>query len=180
MTWSAPPTAVFQQAPPYTWWNTYIRDNLLETAPAKATTAGSFFVATGANAIAERLILQGTNENSSTTTSTTYGDLVAGPGPAVTITTGTQALVWINATLANSASSTSAASFDMTGASTIAANNAWNIQQDGGTGTLNRYSSCTLITGLTSGSNIFTMRYLVSSGATTGTFSRRRIQVLGL
>jgi hypothetical protein len=180
MAYSTPITAVANATFTSAQYNASDRDNMLLTPAALATVAGSHTVATGTNAVAERIILQGTIETSSTTTSTSYGDLAAGPGPAVTITTGTQALVWINATIANSGANTSAASFDMSGASTIAANNAWDIQQDGGAGTLNRYSSCTLITGLTSGSNIFTMRYLVSSGASTGTFSRRRIQVMGL
>jgi hypothetical protein len=151
---------------------------MLLTPAAVATTAGSIFVATGANAIAERLIQQQIVDTSQTTSSTSYAAL-ATAGPLVAATTGTQALVWINSTIANSASNTSAASFAISGATTTAADDTWDIQQDGGTGAANRYSSCALMP-LTPGSNTFTMLYKVSSGASTGTFSRRRIQVLAL
>lgn len=37
-------------------WNTYVRDNGAETAPAKATTKGDIFAATAANVIARRAV----------------------------------------------------------------------------------------------------------------------------
>jgi hypothetical protein len=75
-------------------FNQYVRDNLNETAPAKATAAGQFFVATGANAIAARTPTSATVATSETTTSTSYADL-ATVGPAATVTTGVAAMVFI-------------------------------------------------------------------------------------
>lgn len=178
MAWTTPVTAVDGVALTAAQWNASVRDNLNLTPAALATTAGSFTVATGTNAVAERLFQQAIVNTSETTSSTSYTAL-ATPGPVVTAVTGSQAAVWINASIANSASNTSAASFAISGATTTAADNTWAIQQDGGTGSLNSFSRCALMT-LTPGTNVFTMQYLVSSGASTGTFSRRREQVLAL
>lgn len=52
MAWSAPATAVANTFLTAAFWNTQVRDNLLETAPAKAAAAGDSFYATAANAIA--------------------------------------------------------------------------------------------------------------------------------
>lgn len=52
MTWTAPATAVTGDVIPASFWNTNGRDNLLETAVAKVTTAGDLVQATGANALA--------------------------------------------------------------------------------------------------------------------------------
>jgi hypothetical protein len=54
VTWSAPMTAVANSTFTAAQFNQYVRDNLNETAPAKATSAGSYFVADGVNSIAER------------------------------------------------------------------------------------------------------------------------------
>lgn len=51
MAWTAPKT-MGNEPTLYTDWNTHVRDNLLETAPAKVTTAGDIVYATGANALA--------------------------------------------------------------------------------------------------------------------------------
>ena len=56
MAWSAPMTAVSGSVLTAAQFNTYVRDNLNETAPAKATAAGQIFVSTAANAIAARLV----------------------------------------------------------------------------------------------------------------------------
>jgi hypothetical protein len=52
MAWTAPGTAVGNTLLTAAFWNTHVRDNLLETAPAKATAAGQLFQATAPNAIA--------------------------------------------------------------------------------------------------------------------------------
>ena len=52
MSWTAPRTWVTSEVISAALMNTHIRDNLLETAPGKATAAGDLFYATGANAIA--------------------------------------------------------------------------------------------------------------------------------
>lgn len=159
--------------------NTHVRDNLNETAPAKATTAGRIFVATAANAIAERAILDNIVTTSETTTSTTYVDLTTS-GPAQTLTTGTRALVIFHCFVSNSASgNTGFMSVAVSGATTVAASDNWAIQYkstaaNDGVG----ISSAHLFTSLTGGSNTFTGKYRVTAG--TGTFQFRDIIVIGL
>ncbi|GII42264.1 hypothetical protein [Planotetraspora phitsanulokensis] len=47
MAWSAPMTAVANSIFTTAAFNQYVRDNLLETAPAKATTGSRLIVTTG-------------------------------------------------------------------------------------------------------------------------------------
>lgn len=52
MAWTAPRTWVSGETVTAAQLNTHLRDNMLETAPAKVTTAGDIVYATGANALA--------------------------------------------------------------------------------------------------------------------------------
>lgn len=160
-------------------FNTHVRDNLLETAPAKATTAGRIFVATGANSIAERAITQATVATAETTASTSYVALTT-PGPAVTVVTGTKALVIISGRLSNGTAGAAASmGYAVSGASTIAADDTKSKTVQSATASnLDRGSWVGLEEGLTAGSNTFTAQYRVTSG--TGTFGDRRIIVVGL
>jgi hypothetical protein len=160
-------------------FNTHVRDNLNETAPAKATTAGTIFVASGANSIAERVPSTAAVTTSETTTGTGYGDLTT-PGPAVTVTTGTKAIVMVASLVQNStAGQNSYASYAVTGASAISATDdrAVLITAAATNQTL-RASAVYMETGLTAGSNTFTMKYRVTGG--TGSFQNRRITVIPL
>ena len=110
-----------------------------------------------------------------TTTSTSYTDL-ATVGPAVTITTGTKALVTINTELYGGAGFSQAMSYAVSGATTIAANDNLAIENTG----VNQIAVCQtfLVTGLTAGSNVFTAKYRVSAG--TGVYQFRRITVVDM
>jgi hypothetical protein len=165
--------AVFQAAQ----FNTYVRDNLSETAPAKATTPGGYFVTTGTNQIAERVPAEDFLTTPETTTSTTYVDL-ATVGPSVSAVTGAYALVIIGGQVgATTAAAASARmSFDVTGATTLAASDSRAFGKVGGTTDLYVIGSgLYLLTTLNPGTNVFTAKYRVSSG--TGTFDDRRIAV---
>jgi hypothetical protein len=59
MAWTAPRTWVSGETLTAALLNTHLRDNLLETAPAKVTTAGDLTYATGANALARLGITNG-------------------------------------------------------------------------------------------------------------------------
>lgn len=110
-----------------------------------------------------------------TTTSASFTDL-ATVGPEVTVTTGTKALVTISCYSRNSGASAQNASFAVSGATTVAASDTVGTF---GTGTTNIWQSRTyLITGLTAGSNTFTMKY--NTGGGTATFGRRHINVIDL
>lgn len=178
MAWSTPLTAAANAPLTATQWNASVRDNLLETAPAKASTAGRIIVTTGANTIAERVITQATVDTVETSASTAYTDLGTN-GPAVTLTTGTRSLVLINAQIANTITASSYAAFDVTGASSLSPTDLKAVIFDPPTaGGSIRGAMCDLRTNLTSGSNTFTMRYRVNGG--TGTFWKRSIIVMGL
>jgi hypothetical protein len=179
MAWSTPLTAVSNAALTAAQWNASVRDNLLETAPAKFTTTGQLFVSTGANAGAVRSTGGATVATSETTASTTYADL-ATVGPAVTVTTGARAAVFVTASVANSTiGANTFAAYDVTGATTIGANDARAINlQPAAANQAGRFGAALFETGLTPGSNTFTMRYKVGSG--TGTYLNRTIVVIPL
>lgn len=182
MAWTAPMTAVANTAFTAAQFNTFVRDNLNETAPAKATVSGSIFVGTGSNSIAERYPAMDIVNTSQTTTSTTYANL-ATTGPAVTVTTGTSALVFIQCRVRNTGSTNSAlASYAVSGATTIAADDTRSVSSLGAQNAGGDYCSMFLHKAgseiLTAGSNTFTMKYRVGGG--TGEYARRRITVVPL
>lgn len=160
-------------------FNTFVRDNLNETAPAKATTTGTIFVGTGVNSIAERVPSHTVVQSAETTTSMSYTDL-ATVGPAVTVDTGSAAFICIRTLLQNNtAGQTSEASFAISGASSAAPTVARAISHESSTANAGtRVSLQNLFTTLTPGSNTFTMKYLVDGG--TGLFSHRELIVIPL
>lgn len=180
MAWSAPMTAVANSTFTAAQFNQFVRDNLNETAPAKAVSAGSYFAVDGLNSIAERTPNLATVLDIQTTGSTTFADL-ATVGPTVTVDTGPYALVLTHCQLENSGAGSAYAGVAVSGASSIAPalNRSINIFNSAntriGAGTAVLYAGGLL---LTPGSNTFTMKYLVSSG--TGTFADRRIIVMPL
>lgn len=181
MAWTSPMTAVANAVFTAAQFNTHVRDNFLETAPAKATTAGSLFVATGTNAIAQRTPTTANVFGSCTRTANSYAAPDTGTvGPAVTVTTGTQALVILNADCFNTtATSTALMGFAVSSASTVSASDSYAIGQvSSGTAVGNKIGSAFYVSGLTAGSNIFTAQYKAS--ANTGTFQDRHITVVPL
>ncbi len=116
-------------------------------------------------------------------TSTSYTDLTTS-GPAVTVTTGTKALVIVTAMCRNAivgaAASTAFMSYAVSGATTVAANDNVAIKVGSGSATPSfncRFSSASLVT-LTAGSNTFTAKYRTS--ADTGRWNHRAIFVMNL
>lgn len=187
MAWTAPMTAALNSTFTAAQFNTHVRDNLLETEPAKASTPDAYFVSTGANAIAQRTPGSNVINTMQTTTSTSYTNL-ASVGPVVTVTTGTAALVLWSAGMANtSANSQMVVSVAVSGATTVAENDNWAIITDGMAAWSNpnepadqhnRRGAAKLFTGLNAGSNTFTMKYKVGSG--TGRFRYRELIVYPL
>lgn len=177
MAWTAPMTAVANSAFTAAQFNAHVRDNLNETAPAKATTVSGYFVATGANSIAERVPQISGVGSSETTTSTSYTDLTT-PGPDVTVTTGARALYIITSRQKNSVDNGATfTALDISGASSIPASDNRALLTDGLTADNElRMSVVQLEAGLTPGSNVFTMKYRVSGG--TGTYQNRHLIVL--
>lgn len=157
-------------------FNTFVRDNLNETAPAKATTVGGYFVTTTLNEIAERVGDRETIATQETTASTSFTDL-ATTGPTVTATTGALALVIFGCEQSNDGTGSTRTSVDVSGASVIGADDIRALTLSGVTaGAILQASHAVFYDDLTPGSNTFTMKYRVSSG--TGSFRRRRLIVL--
>ena len=177
MPWTDPKTWVASEDVDFGEFNTHIRDNFNETAPGIASAAGRLIVTDGVNSIAERIPTEDYVATSETTTSGTYAAL-ATAGPAVTVTTGTHALVLIHAQQSNNTAGNYAAmSVAVSGATTIAASDAWTslfestLADDRGPA-----SGHILFDTLTAGSNTFTALYRVGGG--TGNWQRRRLTVI--
>lgn len=160
-------------------FNTNVRDNLNETAPAKATTPGAIFVATGTNAIAERYPNAQFIGTTETTASTSFVDL-ATVGPSVTSTTGSRAIVLLRAAMENSTTNESShMGFAVSGASTAAATLNRAITMDGTPAASRvRIGMAIFVDFLVAGVNTFTAQYSVSGG--TGTFLSRELSVIPL
>lgn len=139
-------------------FNQYVRDNLLMTAPALSTTVGSLFTGNGVNQIAERIPDGAIVSSSQSTGSTSYTDLLT-TGPQITMVTGTSALIWIGSALQHSTLDVPCfASCSVSGATTLAANDAWAIANPSRLAD-SRMSSLHRFSGLNPGSNTFTMKY---------------------
>lgn len=179
MAWSTPLTAVSNSALTAAQWNASVRDNLLETAPAKATTAGRLIVTTGANAVTERAVVTSTVLTAQTTGSTGYGDL-ATVGPSRTVTTGANAIAFISAEIANDTNGVrSFVGVAVSGATTVAASDDDCLRyQVPGAFYSHRGMTAIMFDSLTPGANTFTMKYRVDAG--TATFQRRRLIVIAL
>jgi hypothetical protein len=162
-------------------FNLNVRDNLNETAPAKAVNVGGYFVTTGVNAIAERSVAFDFVNAGESTGSTSFTDL-ATPGPAVTATTGTMALVIVYGLVSIDTAGVSALmSYAVTGATAVAASDTRSVTYQPpsvAAARSLRASAMTVQDALTPGSNTFTAKYRVTGGA--GNFNNRRIAVIPL
>ena len=179
MSWTTPVTAASNAPLTAAQWNASVRDNLLETAPAKATTASSMFAASGANQIVERVPQTALVLGSDSVSATAYANTTT-PGPSVTATTATKALVAVSGWLTNGLGGASIyMAMEVSGASSIAASDTWALEQrdSGGSGAQN-CSRVHLETALSAGSNTFNTKYRVSSSS--GSVQRRHMTVLPL
>lgn len=180
MPWTTPLTAVANAALTAAQWNASVRDNLAETAPAKATAAGRFFATTGANTIAERVPVGIQISGADTTVNGAYGNLTGGAGPVISnATTGPVVMVSIGATMTNSSVGvTTFTSYAVSGASSIAGGDTHSL------GAASNAAGAVIISGsrvrietaLVAGSNTFTQVYRVGSG--TGNFSNRHLAII--
>jgi hypothetical protein len=127
----------------------------------------------------------GTNyvSTSQSTTSTSYVGLTT--AQAVTVTTGTKALVSISASFENGAGVNVGArmSFAISGATTVAASDDFStgiaFLATGGGNFQMKSGATFLVTGLTAGSNVFTAQFKKGAGDTPG-FAQRTINVVNL
>lgn len=179
MVWTSPHTLTTSDFFTSTDWNTYVRDNLNQTMPGLAASPLQYFVSSAAHTLVARAASHTTTAGAQTTTSGSYVGLLT--ATAVTITTGTQALVMWSAGHQNSVSSNGTfSSVAVSGATTLSSSDTWCATVDGVTSAnTNRLGMAHLFT-LTAGSNTFTMQYKVQTAGNTGTFSDRTIIVVPL
>lgn len=162
MAWTAPRTWSTGETVTAAHMNAHVRDNLLETAPAKATTDGGIFVATGANALAERVFAHQVGDGTYTGTGTgdnTYFALNgtqwgSGSNISVTATTGTRALLMYGCATSIGSARELSLSYDVTSATTIGESDIWRVVVYGGYGG----SRAHLQTSLNAGSNNFRIK----------------------
>ena len=171
-------TAVANSAFTAAQFNAHVRDNLLQTAPAKATVSGSIFCGTGVNAIAERFPTIDFIQTLQTTASSSYVDLST-VGPTVTVTTGENALVLLTCNMeSNTAGGLSNMGVTISGATSEVATESNSLRyESGSSGDALQATFATIFTTLTPGTNTFTAKYK-TNGAGTSTFSARKVCVL--
>lgn len=183
MTWTAPFTAVAGSVLTASQVNTFVRDNLNETMPAKATTPGSIFAVSNVHEISQRTANAFSDPESVEITATSFDNPSTGsPGPSITVTTGEMALVGYRANVRNpSVTARVEVSYAISGATEREASTTRSLGysvSNSGSGYQHRMGVTDLATLLTPGQNTFTLKYAVSSG--TGFAVDRRIWVLPL
>jgi hypothetical protein len=158
-------------------FNQFVRDNLAETAPAKATSPGSYFAVSDTNQITQRTPATATLNVSESTTSTSFVDLTT-LGPQVTVNTGSSALILITAEINNNtASQAGRIGITISGATSETPDGTTVLRQEtNGTSEFNRCTMARLHTTLTPGSNTFRMVYAATGG--TASFNFRNIIVM--
>jgi len=110
--------------------------------------------------------------NTGTTTSTSYTATLSGsPGtnPSVTLATGTTVLISFGATV-NASGNVALISVAVSGATTLAASESYRLQTQS-TGDISLTHTC-VISGLTAGTNTFTLQYRNNVGSTTSAANR--------
>jgi hypothetical protein len=206
MAWTAPRTWVTGETVTAALMNAHIRDNLLETSAATVTTAGDLAYADAANSMGSRVGIGAANTHlvstgsapvwraiatdadtgSSTGTTTSYADLgnvgdwsgFSGNPVAVSLTTGTEALVLWKATLSNNtAGSITFLSYAVATATTVAAADTHSISYESGAAADRaHFGGFDLVTGLNAGTNDFRLYGRVDGN--TGTINRPEIAVV--
>jgi hypothetical protein len=146
------------------------------------TSASASIFIKGAGASAGLASDSATVATSQGTTSQTFTDL-ATAGPAVTITTGTKALVIVTSEMISGGMVGCVAGYAVSGATTIAATDTTSaeiVETANATGVTSRASAASRLTTLTAGSNTFTMKYHSTVVARSADFKNREIIVIDL
>ena len=176
MAWTTPITAVANSTFQASQWNAGVRDNLAVQAPAMSTTNGWLITSNGANVISQREIQQSEIVGTATTSSLTFVTL--GTGPAVTVTTGVGALIFLSSNIGIATNNTALYGPSVNGDTPSSGRC---IMQDGD-GTVTRDDRLGITSGhltLTPGSQTFTAQARVTGGGPV-TVGKRRIIAMAL
>lgn len=178
MVWSAPMTAVAGNIFKASEFNTYVRDNLMETEAAyilEPGYQGAFFVTTGENSISGSAPQISSISTSESTTSTTYTDLATASPTILNRTVNTKTLITLGAIVSNSsATGTSIMSVEWSNDSGVVGA-ASDLYSFSGTGTNPVAAGAGYMIDTVPGTYTFRAKYRVTSG--TGTFAQRRLFV---
>ena len=170
---------------PYEGQRAYITATTIATAAGQITAipTGLQTIYNGSVWVCVTQVGATTNTSCSTTTTASFADpsTAGGTNPTVTLVTGTTAVVDTTSTTYNSAGGAySFVSFAVSGATTLAGSEAASYYYSG-LGAVQAdivLSKRIVITGLTAGTNTFTMKYKASSG--TSNYAYRSITVQGI
>lgn len=195
MTWNAPALGVLGQNITAAFWNSQVRDNMLETSAAAAVAAGDLIYADGPNSMGSRLAIGAagtilTSDGSAPVWRASdgiVGDATytgAGAFPlaftdfsnalwstgttvALTLTTGAMALLWYGARASQhpTLGSNVQLSYRVSGATTIAASNVWGTVAESDPAGTFSPHGRAHLVALTPGSNTFTLQGMISTGA---------------
>lgn len=123
----------------------------------------------------------GGDQINSATYTTTFSAGTPGTNPSVTLPTGTTALMMIqmNHQADSSGERRNHMSVAVSGAGTVAASDEWSAMRTSNYVGEAKSNSMFMLTGLTAGTNTFTLQYRVQSG-TIGSFWNRSIVVVGI
>lgn len=203
MVWSAPMTAVENTLLTASQFNVHVRDNLLETEAARATTGGAatsrVWGSDGPNRSAEHLVKDHNIDAAGTTQSDeAYVDL-ATPGPLVSMTTATGFLIFMNCQISVSTTNDGFASFAVYESDILGKappddsgfisqpSNSNGVVHDGAwpTGAASAAANrvgVTHVWGTVPFKGIYTvkMMYKVSSNDAIGTFQKRRLSAMAI
>lgn len=179
MAWTAPPVFVSGAGLTAPQLNVLSGD-LNETAPAKATAAGQWFVASGSNSLVARSPAAGNvTGGAQGTPSLSYVDLTT-IGPACTTTTGTAAIVGLSADLySDTAGGYAEMAWQCSGATALSAGAYAGLRTitESFAGALASMSKVNYVTTLNSGSNTFKALYRALNTG-TAIFNHREIFVI--
>lgn len=158
------------------------------TAPTvPAATGGTTFIPTGVTTVYNGSVwvcvtpVGSFTSNAGSVTSTSMtATLTGSPGtnPSVTLVTGTVAVITISGLLYNSGANVTQMGVAVSGATTLAASTAIGYCLLSAQVSGLEMSRQVLLSGLTAGTNTFTLNYRVAAG--TGTYEGRTISVVGL
>lgn len=174
--WTAPVTFVSNAVLTAAQLNAAIRDNMNETAPAKAQHASGYFTSNAANSISERLIESALAKYSLSVTSSSY---VSSPatGPEVEVThSGTILALWSTRLhVGANIGPTNVAACAAEVAGQTSASDLWAIKHPGAVEDLFRAESSWLFTGLTPGTDTVRLMYKVVGGGPAVFYQRELI-----
>jgi hypothetical protein len=179
MAWTVPRTWIPEDVLTAPILNQQIRDNLLETEVAKATSAGRLLTTNGQNAVSMIAPAEVTSATAVTTTSTTPVSLAG--GPSTTMTHNGAVLILFGARMRITAGTGTDTTYvtcgpDISGTNTVPALVSASVRVAATDSAMNRLCGHVIHYG-SPGTDTIELKYWVSGGGITGEFANRQLLV---